>query len=107
MTDRMPRSGPPVTDDELVAVAEGRSFDPHAVLGQVLGFAAGAFVCIATSDLLPELQFHRHDRLSLSLALLAGIVLAWSTIFLEAGHGHSHPEPSSHEHSDEPSHDHE
>ena len=34
MTDRMPRSGPPVTDDELVAVAEGRSFDPHAVLGQ-------------------------------------------------------------------------
>jgi zinc and cadmium transporter len=52
-------------------------------LGQALGFAAGAFVCIATSDLLPELQFHRHDRAALSIALVAGIALAWSTVFLE------------------------
>jgi zinc and cadmium transporter len=60
-------------------------------LGQALGFAAGAFICIATSDLLPELQFHRHDRAVLSAALLAGIALAWSTVFLEGeGHGHSH-----------------
>ena len=44
-------------------------------LGQTLGFAAGAFLCIATGDLLPELQFHRHDRLALSVSLLAGI--AW------------------------------
>lgn len=68
------------------------TLDPALLgLGQVLGFAAGAFICIASSDLLPELQFHRHDRLGLSLALLVGIAVAWSTIFLESGgHGHSH-----------------
>lgn len=37
-----------------------------------LAFSAGSFLCIALSDLLPELQFHRHDRTKLSLALLAG-----------------------------------
>jgi zinc and cadmium transporter len=76
-------------------------------LGQTLGFAAGAFLCIATGDLLPELQFHRHDRLALSVSLLAGIALAWGTVFLEAGghdhfHGREHSSPASehesHEH---------
>jgi zinc and cadmium transporter len=40
-----------------------------------LAFSAGTFLCIALSDLLPELQFHAHDRLALSLALLAGFGL--------------------------------
>jgi zinc and cadmium transporter len=70
-------------------------------VGETLGFAAGAFLCIATSDLLPELQFHRHDRVALSVALLAGIAVAWGTVFLEsAGHnhsGHGHEEHA-HEH---------
>ena len=34
MSERMPRTGPAVADAELAAVAEGRSFDPHAILGQ-------------------------------------------------------------------------
>jgi zinc and cadmium transporter len=38
----------------------------------VLAFSAGTFLCIALSDILPELQFHHHDRIKLSLALLAG-----------------------------------
>jgi zinc and cadmium transporter len=38
-----------------------------------LAFSAGTFLCIALSDLLPELQFHDHDRVALSLALLAGL----------------------------------
>ena len=38
-------------------------------------FLPGTFLCIALSDLLPELQFHSHDRLKLSLALLAGVAL--------------------------------
>ncbi len=42
-------------------------------LGRSLGFAAGTFLCIATSDLLPELQFHSHDRFKLSLALVLGL----------------------------------
>jgi zinc and cadmium transporter len=41
----------------------------------VLAFSAGTFLCIALSDLLPELQFHAHDRLILSAALLAGFAL--------------------------------
>ncbi len=45
-------------------------------LGAALAFAAGSFFCIAASDLLPELQFHAHDRVKLSLSLLAGIGLA-------------------------------
>jgi zinc and cadmium transporter len=40
-----------------------------------LAFSAGTFLCIALSDLLPELQFHSHDRVKLSAALLAGLVL--------------------------------
>ncbi|HWC60622.1 MAG TPA: ZIP family metal transporter, partial [Verrucomicrobiae bacterium] len=32
-------------------------------LGCALAFCAGTFLCIASSDLLPELQFHSHDRL--------------------------------------------
>jgi len=58
-------------------------------LGRSLGFAAGTFLCIATSDLLPELQFHSHDRFKLSLALLLGLALAWALVYVEAA-GHDH-----------------
>jgi zinc and cadmium transporter len=46
-----------------------------AITGAALAFSAGTFLCIALSDLLPELQFHAHDRLKLSVALLAGFGL--------------------------------
>jgi zinc and cadmium transporter len=45
------------------------------VTANALAFSAGTFLCIALSDLLPELQFHAHDRWKLSLALLAGVGL--------------------------------
>jgi zinc and cadmium transporter len=45
-------------------------------LGCELAFCAGTFLCIASSDLLPELQFHSHDRLKLSVALLLGVGIA-------------------------------
>lgn len=48
----------------------------HLFLGSALAFSAGTFLCIATSDLLPELQFHAHDRGKLTAALFAGLVLA-------------------------------
>ncbi len=47
-----------------------------AFQGNALAFCAGTFLCIACADLLPELQFHSHDRLGLSIALLAGLALA-------------------------------
>ncbi len=67
---------------------------PHfhpAWVGAALAFGAGTFLCIASADLLPELQFHSHDRVTLSLALLAGIGVA----VLIARLGHVHQE---HEH---------
>ena len=55
------------------------------VAGYVLCFAAGAFLCIALSDLLPEIQFHTHDRLKLIAFFLIGIGLAYALHFIEAG----------------------
>lgn len=46
------------------------------VVGCALAFCAGSFLCIASSDLLPELQFHSHDRFKLSFMLLAGLAVA-------------------------------
>lgn len=59
------------------------------VLGCALGFAAGIFLCISLADILPELQFHQHDRGLLSVALLLGVLLAYLIGFAESGHGHS------------------
>jgi zinc and cadmium transporter len=57
-------------------------------LSIALAFSAGTFLCISLSDLLPELQFHRHDRFKLSAALLLGLALAWAARTIEAGwHG--------------------
>jgi zinc and cadmium transporter len=55
------------------------SVSTSALTAGALAFSAGTFLCIALSDLLPELQFHSHDRLKLSLALLAGVALMGAT----------------------------
>ena len=55
------------------------------VLGGALAFCAGSFLCIASSDLLPELQFHSHDRFKLSAALLAGLAVAVIIGMVETG----------------------
>ena len=54
-------------------------------IAAALAFSAGMFLCISLCDLLPELQFHGHDRLSLTLALLIGLAIAWGISSL-----HSH-----------------
>ena len=50
-------------------------------LGLLLAASSGVFLCISLSDLLPEVQFHRHDRLQLSAALLAGIGISFAIEF--------------------------
>ncbi|MEE9212149.1 MAG: ZIP family metal transporter [Phycisphaeraceae bacterium] len=60
-------------------------------VGLALAFVTGTFLCIAMSDLLPELQFHRHDRIKLSAALVLGLALAWSINYLES-QSHVHHE---------------
>ena len=63
--------------------------ETSAILGVTLAFTAGTFLCIATSDLLPEIQFHTHDRVKLSLALMAGLGLAILIgKFETSGHDH-------------------
>jgi zinc and cadmium transporter len=57
------------------------------VVGVALAFSAGAFICIALSDLLPEVHFHSHDRGKLTLAFMLGIALAYAI-------GHIEPEGS-------------
>ena len=53
------------------------------VVGVALAFAAGALLCIALSDLLPEVHFHSHDRLKLTLSFFAGIGLAYLLHYVE------------------------
>ena len=52
-------------------------------LGAALAFSAGMFLCIALADLLPEIQFHHHDRIMLSTALLLGVLSAYAIGLLE------------------------
>ena len=78
------------------------------VLGCALGFACGVFLCIALADLLPEIQFHSHDRLLLSAALVAGVAMAYLIGLLEPAHSHSAPAGAPvHEPAAAHSHDHE
>jgi zinc and cadmium transporter len=65
-----------------------------AWLGVALAFCAGTFLCIACAGLLPELQFHCHDRVKLSAALLVGIAVALMIVrFGHAGEDHHHAAP--------------
>ncbi len=62
----------------------------EAVLGIAMALAAGAFICIAAADLLPEVQFHSHDRVLLTTALALGLALAWGITVLEkSSHAHA------------------
>jgi len=70
-----------VVGDGRVASGQG------VVLSSALAFSAGTFLCISLSDLLPELQFHRHDRIKLSAALLLGLALAWGAKGIEGWNG--------------------
>ncbi len=65
----------------------------QSVVAYALAFSAGTFLCISLSDLLPELQFHQHDRIKLSTALLLGLTVAYGAGKLEslthAAHTHA------------------
>jgi zinc and cadmium transporter len=62
-------------------------------ISHALAFSAGTFLCISLSDLLPELQFHQHDRVKLTMALALGLAVAYVAARLEAAthtaHQHS------------------
>src|SRR5438876_10844528 len=56
----------------------------HQLTGFALAFCAGTFIFIALSDLLPEVQFHRHDRVPLFLTLLCAVLLMGGIAWLES-----------------------
>jgi zinc and cadmium transporter len=62
--------------------------DRAQLVAGALAISAGAFICIALSDLLPEVHFHSHDRLVLTLAFLLGIALAYSVGSVEPASSH-------------------
>jgi zinc and cadmium transporter len=66
----------------------------HQSVGMVLAFAAGVFLCVALADILPEVRFHAHDRLSLSVALLLGVALAWMIGWVEPDAAHEGHRPA-------------
>ena len=62
----------------------------EVVVAAALAFAAGAFICIALSDLLPEVHFHSHDRATLTIAFLLGILIAYGIGLFEPATLHLH-----------------
>ena len=62
--------------------------DSAHVVGVALAFSAGVFLCISLGDILPEVHFHAHDRVKLSLALAIGAALAYAVGFIEPNHTH-------------------
>jgi zinc and cadmium transporter len=79
------------------------SIQHSTFVGATVAFSAGVFLVISLSDLLPELQFHHHDRAALSTALLLGVALAWAISHFEAGthqhddHADEHAAPAHHD----------
>ena len=72
----------------LFSIGMNELFVNHQFLGVSLAVSAGIFLCVSLSDLLPELQFHSHDRVKLSIALLAGLILAWMLGVVEVDGSH-------------------
>jgi len=67
------------------------NFSESNFIAKALAFSAGTFLCVSLSDLLPELQFHHHDRIKLTLSLLAGLGFAWIVGLAEhQSHNHDH-----------------
>jgi zinc and cadmium transporter len=87
----------------LFQLGLGHSHADGNLVAYALAFSAGTFVCVALSDLLPELQFHAHDRGLLSFFLVLGLSIAWAIGLAEsAGHDHGHqgqsPSVDAHDH---------
>jgi zinc and cadmium transporter len=79
----------------------------NQLTGAALAFSCGTFLLIAASDLLPEVHFHRHDRIPLFLTLIAGIVLMGFIAYLEPHHDeHEHGKEAAAAHIDAGHHDH-
>lgn len=78
----------------------------NELTGAALSFSAGTFLFIALSDLLPEVQFHKHDRFGLFLALVLGVGLMGGIAYLENFGEQAHSHSGHVEHDHDADHDH-
>jgi len=78
----------------FVAGVGSMSSHQSLIIGCALAFSAGVFLCISLADLLPELAFHAHDRLPLTLVLGVGVALAWVIGKFEPAHTHELERPT-------------
>ena len=81
---------------QLATVEAATAIFEEVVRAPARAYPEGRDGLIALSDLLPEVQFHRHDRVPLALALVLGVLLMGGIALLE---GHDH---GGHEHGGEP-----
>ena len=86
----------PLTTAALLFGLESATLSQSWVVAAALAFSAGVFLCIALSDLLPEIHFHNHDRLKMTLALLVGIGIAMALNLVESPHVHRYNDSSVH-----------
>ena len=56
-------------------------------LSNTMAFSSGAFVCIALSDLLPEAHQHTHDRFTLTIMFLVGVLFSYLLRIMEVNAG--------------------
>ncbi len=66
----------------LLGPAEGDA------IGRALALGSGALVCISLSDLLPEIHFHQHDRIRLTMSFIVGLIVAYGLRYIEGGGPH-------------------
>lgn len=81
----------------IIFVVLGRTIlseQQATVVGATLAFSAGVFLCISLSDLLPEMEFHSHNRVALTVCLLIGIGVAWAIGLVEPTTSHLNLPPS-------------
>jgi zinc and cadmium transporter len=89
------------------AVASYAGLSSGSAAASAMAFSAGAFICVALADLMPELQFHSHHRLRLTAGLLAGIGIAALLGVLEGDtHGRSSAPAEHRDHTHELPHSH-
>lgn len=76
------------------------------IIGCALTFSAGVFLCISLGDLLPEMEFHSHNRVQLTFLLLLGLAMAYGIRYLEPEHAHGGATEARQDEHDHDGHDH-
>ena len=78
----------PAVVASLLLVLNNLGIVTPGLMAAALGFSCGVFLCVALSDLLPEIHFHDHDRGKMAGMLLVGVGLSLLIGVFEPAHRH-------------------